>query len=92
MDGILYLSKVFSRIGRTPESLQLEQFLNIIKRRKSVPYDEAYRIIHSAYSDFRNFEGALSGAIRAGYVGLEMDAGKLCLVWKLQGEDKSYHL
>ncbi len=86
------LSKVFSRIGRTPESLQIEHFLTMVKKRKAIPYDEAYRIVHSAYSDFRNFEGAISGAIRAGYLNLEVHEGKLSLVWKLQGEDKSYHL
>lgn len=86
------LAKVFSRIGRTPESLQMEQFLGVIKKRQVIPYDEAYRYIHSAYSDFRNFEGALSGAIRAGYIELLVDKGVLSLKWKLQGEDRSYHL
>ncbi|MDE2103873.1 MAG: DUF3987 domain-containing protein [Patescibacteria group bacterium] len=86
------LSKVFSRIGRTPESLQMEQFLGMVKKRHAIPYDEAYRIVHSTYSDFRNFEGALSGAIRAGYLDLTMHDGVLSLVWKLKGPDASYHL
>lgn len=60
------LAKVFSRIGRGEDSLQAERFISTIIRRGRVPYDEAYRIIHSAFPDARDFEGILAGAIRSG--------------------------
>ena len=86
------LAKVFSRIGRTEESLQFERFLGIIKKRGMVPYEEAYRIIHQSYQDFHDFEGSLNGAIRAGYLQLTTDGSQPVLKWILKGSDQSYHL
>ena len=86
------LIKVFSRIGRTPESLQFEHFLTMIKKRGYIPYEEAYRYIHTTYQDFHNFEGALSGAIRAGYIKLDNRGPEVGLKWILNGPDKSYGL
>lgn len=60
------LSKVFSRIGKSEESLQADRFITYVKKRGECPYDEAYRMIHSHFPDFRDFEGILSGAIRSG--------------------------
>lgn len=87
------LSRVFSRIGRSSESLQFESFLSIIKKHKTIPYEEAYRIIHTSYQDFHDFEGAISGAIKAGYIQLiTQGSGKMALKWVLEGKDKSYGL
>ena len=65
------LEKVFSRIGKSETSLQTDRLVAYIQRRKSVPYQEAYRMIHSHFPDFKEFESILSGVIRAGYVKLE---------------------
>ena len=62
------MPKVFSRIGRTETSLQAERFIEIIRRRGRVPYEEVYRMVHSAFPDFRDFEGIMTGAIRSGQV------------------------
>lgn len=62
------MTKVFSRIGRTEESLHAERFISFIMRKGEVPYMEAYRQIHASFPDFRNFEGILAGAIRSGQV------------------------
>jgi len=86
------LIKVFSRIGRTQDSLQFEHFLAMIKKRGYIPYEEAYRIIHTHYQDFHDFEGALSGAIRAGYIKLDTSGNTTGLRWILNGPDKSYGL
>lgn len=64
------LEKVFSRIGRTEDSLQAERFITFVERKGDVSYQEAYRLIHSYFPDFRDFEGILSGAIRSGFVEL----------------------
>lgn len=62
------LDKVFSRIGRSEESLQAERFITYIKRHKEVAYVKAYQHIHSYFSDFRDFEGVLAGAMKSGQI------------------------
>jgi hypothetical protein len=86
------LLKVFSRIGRSQESLQVEQFLAMIKKRGEVPYEEAYRYVHTTFQDFHDFEGTMNGAIRAGYVQLVSRGAYMAIKWSLVGDDKSYHL
>lgn len=76
------MPKVFSRIGRTEQSLQAERFISIVMRKGVVYYDEAYRLIHSHFPDFRDFEGILNGAIRSGQVEVRQDpkSGRFILV------------
>jgi hypothetical protein len=65
------LDKVFSRIGRSEESLQAERFIEFIRRHGRISYVKAYQHIHSYFPDFRDFEGILAGAIRSGVVKME---------------------
>lgn len=60
------MNRVFSRIGRTEESMQAERFIEFVKRKGSIPYAEAYRMIHIYFPDFRDFEGILAGALNSG--------------------------
>jgi len=60
------MHRVFSRIGRSEDSLQAERFIDFVRRRGSVSYAEAYKMIHIYFPDFRNFEGILAGAIQSG--------------------------
>lgn len=62
------LDKVFSRIGRSEESLQAERFIQYIKFRGQVKYADAYQHVHTFFSDFRDFEGMLTGCIRSGTI------------------------
>lgn len=62
------MHKVFSRIGRTEDSMQAERFIDFVERKKTVSYEEAYRMIHIYFPDFRDFEGILNGAVRSGQV------------------------
>jgi hypothetical protein len=64
------MPKVFAKIGRTEESVQAERFIQFIKTTGPVPYDEAYRYIHLHFPDFRDYEGMLNGALRAGILQL----------------------
>jgi len=65
------LDMVFSRIGRSEESLQAERFIDFIKRQGRVPYTKAYKYIHSYFPDFRDFEGVVTGAVRSGVIRME---------------------
>jgi len=62
------MHKVFSRIGRTEDSMQAERFIEFVHRKGIITYAEAYRMIHVYFPDFRDFEGILDGAVRSGQV------------------------
>ena len=65
------MTKVFHRIGRTDDSMQAERFIDFIHKKGAVPYEEAYKMIHIHFPDFRDFEGILKGAILSGQVRLD---------------------
>lgn len=60
------MHRVFSRIGRSEDSMQAERFIEFVKRKGSIPYADAYRMIHTYFPDFRDFEGILTGALNSG--------------------------
>lgn len=62
------MPKVFSKIGKTEESVQAERFISYIQRQGEIPYDAAYRFIYSAFPNLSDFEGVLNGAIRSGFI------------------------
>jgi len=73
------MHKVFSRIGRTEDSMQAERFIEYVKRKGAVSYEEAYRMIHIYFPDFRDFEGILTGAIRSGQLTVASTAAGIVL-------------
>ena len=64
------MHRVFSRIGRTEDSMQAERFIDFVRRKGCIPYHEAYKMIHIYFPDFRDFEGILSGAIQSGQISI----------------------
>lgn len=64
------MHRVFSRIGRTEDSMQAERFIDYVRRKGLTPYDEAYRMIHTYFPDFRDFEGIVQGALNSGQLKL----------------------
>ena len=64
----VHLEKVFAKIGKSEASIHVDRFLSYVRKRGACPYQDAYMSIHSAFPDFRDFEGVLSGAIRSGQV------------------------
>lgn len=85
------MSKVFSKIGRTETSLHAERFLQFVHRRGKVKYEEAYRYIHAAFPDFRDYEGVLTGAIRSGQVELINEASGFYIKSLINGAPLSGH-
>tara|TARA_R110000868_G_scaffold51197_4_gene162673 strand:+ start:73 stop:1191 length:1119 start_codon:yes stop_codon:yes gene_type:complete len=69
------MHRVFSRIGRSEDSMQAERFIEYVRRKGIVSYEEAYRMIHLYFPDFRDFEGILTGAIRSGHMTMVIPAG-----------------
>jgi len=67
------LPKVFSRIGRTEDSLAADRFIEFVRRKGRVRYEEAYQQVHTYFPNFSGFEDVLNGAIRGGYLKLAPD-------------------
>lgn len=76
------MHKVFSRIGRTEDSMQAERFIDFVKKKGTISYEEAYRMIHIYFPDFRDFEGILDGAVRSGQVILQTTMNGVVLTTK----------
>ncbi len=68
------MPKVFGKIGQTEVSMHAEQFIAFIAKSSPIDYESAYRMIHSYFPDFRDFEGILSGAVRSGQVAITAGA------------------
>ena len=73
------MNRVFSKIGRSEVSMQAERFIEYVRRKGALPYDAAYRMIHTHFPDFRDFEGILTGALRSGQLRLEAGAEGMLL-------------
>lgn len=68
------MHRVFSRIGRTEDSMQAERFIEFVRRKGLISYAEAYRMIHIYFPDFRDFEGILQGALNSGQLVMTVGA------------------
>lgn len=66
------LPKVFSRIGRSEESLQAERLLDVIRRYSPIQYESAFRAVYAQFPNFKDFAAVLEGLIRSGQVALDM--------------------
>jgi hypothetical protein len=80
------LSKVFSMVGRSEDSIQAERLISFIRRHGEAPYDSCYRVLHAAFPDSRDFEGIVSGAIKAGYISLTQKGIPPAMYLKFVGE------
>ena len=69
------MAKVFSKIGRTTQSVQAERFIHFIQKRGVVPYSAAYQFIHSAFPNVKDFENIVAGAVKAGYIEIIQEPG-----------------
>ena len=63
-------AKVFSKIGLSEEAVQATRLLDYINQKGEVPYEEAYRVVHAAFPNFKDFEGIITGLVRANYIQL----------------------
>jgi hypothetical protein len=73
------LSKVFSLVGKSETAVEANRLIDYIRRRGECPYEDAYRMIHASFPDFREFEGILQGAIRSGVLQLLQKGDKFVL-------------
>lgn len=74
------MQKVFARIGRTQNSIQVERFVRFVNRNGLVTYADAYKHVHDAFPDSKAFEGVVRGAIAAGLIEPAGGAGNYTLL------------
>ena len=82
--------KVFSKVGKSAQAVEATKFIEYVRRRGSCPYEDAYRMIHASFPDGRDFEGIVSGAIRAGLIQLISNGAGFVL--KYTGDGRSDHV
>jgi hypothetical protein len=68
------MPKVFSRIGRSEDSIQAERLIDFVRKTGPVSYQAAYAYIHSAFPFVKDFEGIVAGAAQAGLVKFDVAA------------------
>jgi hypothetical protein len=77
------MPKVFALVGKTPETRQADRFIEFVRRRQTVSYEEAYRYLHAFFADPKQIEGVMLAAVRANYIGYERDKERIvAFVWK----------
>ena len=74
------MGKVFAGIGKTEDSVQADRFVEYIRRKGSVRYEEAYQQVHTYFPMLRDFEGMAAGVIKAGFVRVEIRTDGMWLV------------
>jgi hypothetical protein len=69
------MAMVFSKIGKTEQSVYADRMVEFVKRSGSVSYTDMYRYVHAYFPSMRDFEDILAGCVRAGLLKITMSAG-----------------
>jgi hypothetical protein len=72
---------VFSKIGRSEDSVHSERILHFIRARDRLPYTELYRFMQTHFPKLRDMETIIHGFIRAGYIQLEVKDNVASVTW-----------
>lgn len=70
---------VFSKIGKSDEALYAERLVWYVHKREGCLMEDAYRFAHQHFPKAQDFEGIITGAIRAGYLILKQEGSKVWL-------------
>jgi Protein of unknown function (DUF3987) len=65
------MSLVFSKIGKSDTSFYADKLIDYVHARGCVPFQDAYRHVHTYFPSMRDFEDVLAGCLRAGFVKTE---------------------
>jgi len=77
---------VFSKIGKSEDSLYAERLIYYVQKRDGCPYNEAYRFVHAHFPKIQDFEAIITGAVRSGYLILKQKVGTNEM-WLFPGTD-----
>lgn len=70
---------VFSKIGKSEASLYADRLIWFVHSKGEVPYNEAYRYVHSYFPSMRDFEDVLAGCLRAGFLSMKQSGSAYLL-------------
>jgi len=83
------MPKVFALVGKTPETRQADRFIEFVRRRQLVSYEEAYRYLHAFFADPKQIEGVMLAAVRANYIDYKRDKDRIvAFIWKGKDEGR----
>ena len=71
--------QVFSRIGRSDDSMHAERLVQYIRVSGRVEWEVAFRHVHKYFPGLRDYENVLAGLIRAGLVKMEQEGATIYL-------------
>jgi hypothetical protein len=64
------MSRVFSKIGKSSTSVQVDRLIDYVTRRGEAPYKEVYQFAHMYFPSARDFEDVILGCIKSGQLKL----------------------
>jgi len=73
------MQMVFSKIGKTEDSVYIDRLIEYVIKRKVCPWADAYRFVHAHFPKIQDFEAMITGAIRAEYLELKQEGGGMVL-------------
>jgi hypothetical protein len=74
------MEHVFMHVGKSSDAVQSSKLMAYVQLHREAPYEECYRMLHSAFPDARDFEGIVAGCIKAGYLLLQQKKDGMWLV------------
>lgn len=70
---------VFSGIGKSEQSLNVDKLVTLVQRSGKITFREAYRQVHMFFPSSREFEEILTGLIKAGILRKGIESNELML-------------
>ena len=64
----LDMPKVFARIGKSAQANVADRFIEFVRRKQAVSYQEAYQWIHGYFPAGLDMENLVAGAVKAGLI------------------------
>jgi hypothetical protein len=71
---------VFSKIGKTEDSLYAERLIWYVHSRGGCKYADAYRFVHAHFPKINDFEAIVTGAVRSGYLVIKQQGSEMMVL------------
>lgn len=68
---------VFSKIGKSEDSIFAERLIWYVEKREGCPFAEAYRFVHAHFPKMHDFEDVVLGAVKANLLILKANGGEM---------------
>lgn len=71
------LPQIFDRVGKSADSTQADRLLELVRARGQIPFNEAYRYMHSTLPRVEDFEDLTRSLMRAGMLIQQVEGNQL---------------